>query len=273
MTGYVLATEADDVERRRMGLLFDYHGAVSIEVLEATEVSRGWRCLEVGAGGGDITRWLANRIDHGGAVVAVDLETHWLEPLKSDVLDVRRGDFEQLDLGQASFDLVIAQMVLLHLPDPAKACRRFVELTAPGGQIVIHDADFSPLALAEATALEAAGLAVMTDVMRAAGVDVKLGPRIPELLEAAGTTIEQVETRPGDPLHDGRIAAQISAITIERFRDRTDVPDEAIDAAVAALRNPDRQFTGPTRWVIRARRTKTDRDGSAARAQPGKVRT
>jgi ubiquinone/menaquinone biosynthesis C-methylase UbiE len=254
MTGYVLATEADDVERRRMGLLFDYHGAVSIEMLEATGVSRGWRCLEVGAGGGDITRWLANRIDRDGAVVAVDLETHWLEPLKSDVVDVRRGDFEQLDLGQASFDLVIAQMVLLHLPDRAKACRRFVELTAPGGQIVIHDADFSPLALAEATALEAAGLAVMTDVMRAAGVDVTLGPRIAELLEAAGTTIEQVETRPGDPLHDGRIAAEISAITIEHFRDRTDVPDEAIDAVVAALRNPDRQLTGPTRWVIRARR-------------------
>jgi ubiquinone/menaquinone biosynthesis C-methylase UbiE len=254
MTGYVLATEADDVERRRMGLLFDYHGAVTLEVLEAAGVSRGWRCLEVGAGGGDITRWLANRIDRSGAVVAVDLETRWLEPLKSDVVEVRRGDFEQLDLDRASFDLVVAQMVLLHLPDPAEACRRLVELARPGGQIVIHDADFSPLALAEATAWEAAGLAVMTDVMRAAGVDLILGPKVAGLLQAAGTTIEQVESRPSDHPHDGRIAAEISAITIERFRNRTDRPDEATDAVLAALRNPARQFTGPTRWVIRARR-------------------
>ena len=253
MTGYVLGSESDDVERRRMALLFAYHGALTIEVLEAAGVSGGWRCLEVGAAGGDITRWLANRVAPGGSVVAVDLETHWVEPLAGEVVEVRRGDFGQLDLGRASFDLVVAQMLLLHLPNPAKACRRFVELTAPAGQIVIHDADFTPVALAYASASEAAGLAVMPDVMRAAGIDLALGPKVAGLLEAAGATIEQVDTRPGDTLEDGRVAGEISAITIERFRDRAEVPDEAIDAALAALSDPERQLTGPTRWVVRAR--------------------
>jgi ubiquinone/menaquinone biosynthesis C-methylase UbiE len=253
MTDYVLAADADAVERRRMALLFAYHGAATVEMLEASGVSQGWQCLEVGAGGGDITRWLANRVARGGTVVAVDLETRWLEPLKGDVVDVRRGDFMELDFGQMRFDLVVAQMVLLHLPNPAVACRRFVELTAPGAQIVIHDVDFTPLALADATASEAMGLAVMTDVMTAAGVDLTLGPKVAHLLEAAGATVEQIETRPAETPRDARVAAEISAITIERFRNRTDVPREAIDAAVAALGDPDRRLTGPTRWVIRAR--------------------
>ncbi len=253
MTDYVLATDADDAERRRMALLFAYHGALTIEVLEAAGVSHGWRCLEIGAGGGEITRWLANRVAPGGSVVAVDLETHWVEPLAGEVVEVRRGDFAQLDFARASFDLVVAQMLLLHLPSPTEACRRFTELTAPGGQIVIHDADFTALTLADATASEAAGLAVMSDVMRAAGIDLALGPKVAGLLEAAGTTIEQVETRPGDTREDGRIAGEISAVTIDRFRDRTEVPDEAIDAAMAALRDPERRLAGPTRWVVRAR--------------------
>jgi SAM-dependent methyltransferase len=199
VTDYVLATEPDDVERRRMALLFAYHGGLTIEVLQAAGVRRGWRCLEIGAGGGDITRWLANRVAPGGSVVAVDLQTHWLEPLADEIVQVRRGDFGQLDLGQASFDLVVAQMLLLHLSNPAQACRRFVELTAPGGQIVIHDADFTALALADASTSEAAGLEVMVDVMGAAGIDVELGPKIVDLLRAAGATIEQVEKLPATP--------------------------------------------------------------------------
>ncbi len=253
MSDYVLASEPDDVERRRMALLFGYHGALTIEVLDASGISRGWRCLEIGAGGGDITRWLADRVAPDGSVVAVDLETHWLEPLAGEVVEVRRGDFGQLDLGQASFDLVVAQMLLLHLPDPAEACRRFVELAAPDGQIVIHETDFTPLTLADATASEAAGLVVMTDVMRAAGIDLALGPKVAGLLEAAGATVEQAETRPSDTFADGRLAAEITAITIERFRDRTEVPPETIDAALAALRDSERRLTGPTRWVVRAR--------------------
>jgi SAM-dependent methyltransferase len=101
VTEYVLATEPDDVERRRMALLFAYHGWLTIEVLEAAGVSRGWRCLEVGAGGGDITRWLAKMVTPGGSVVAVDLETRWIESLTSDVVEVRRGDFGKLDFGRA----------------------------------------------------------------------------------------------------------------------------------------------------------------------------
>jgi hypothetical protein len=141
----------------------------------------------------------------------------------------------------------------MHLPDPRSACRRFVELVRGGGQIVIHDADFGPVALADATELEAEGLAVMTDVMREAGLDVALGPDLASMLEAAGATVEHVEERPCETREDERAAKEITAITIERFRDRAGASSDAIAAALAALTDEKRRFTGPTRWVVRAR--------------------
>ena len=253
MAEYVLASAADEIERRRMALLFSYHGRFTIDVLAAAGVSAGWRCLEVGAGGGDITRWLAQRVAPGGAVLAVDLETRWVEPLAGDVVQVRRGDVLQLDLDAHAHDLLVAQMLLLHLPDPAPACRRFVDLVKPGGQIVVHDADFSAVTLADASEPEAHGLAVMVDVMRDARVDTALGPKVAALLEAAGATIEQVVVRPCETTDDARAAGEITAITLERFRDRSRAPVGALDAAVAALRDPGRHLTGPTRWIVRAR--------------------
>jgi hypothetical protein len=119
VTDYVRATEADNAERWRMALLYAHHGVLTIEALKATGVSNGWRWLDVGARG----RW-----HHA---VASGPCRRWR--------------------------IVVAQILLLHLPNPQEACRRFVEPTAPGGQIVIYDAEFTPLALANASSSESAG--------------------------------------------------------------------------------------------------------------------
>jgi hypothetical protein len=42
-------------------------------------VGPGSRCLEIGAGGGSVAFWLAERVAPGGTVVATDLETDFLE--------------------------------------------------------------------------------------------------------------------------------------------------------------------------------------------------
>jgi SAM-dependent methyltransferase len=253
MSTYVLATDPDERERRRMDLLFRYHGAATIEALQASGLRPGSHALEVGPGGGDITRWLAERVRPHGRVVAVDLETQWIEHLAGPVVEIRRGDFEHLDLPPAGFDVIVAQMLLIHLSDPARACRRFLELAVPGAQIVIHDADFTPLHLDGATPEEAAGIAVMVDVMRSAGIDVAIGPELPRMLEAAGAIVEAVDVRPCHSREDAHIAAQITAITIDRFRTRTSTPAEHVERALAALADPHRFLTGPTRWIVRAR--------------------
>jgi hypothetical protein len=118
---------------------------------------------------------------------------------------------------------------------------------------LVHDADFTPLRLEDATPDEAAGVAVMVDVMRDAGVDVAIGPKVPRMLEGAGAAVEAVEVRPCESREDAAIAAEITAITIDRFRARTATPASHVEKALAALADPRRSFTGPTRWVVRAR--------------------
>jgi SAM-dependent methyltransferase len=256
MTDYVLAHAGDERERERLTLLERFHGPLTVAQLEPL-VRPGWRCLEAGAGGGGMTTWLAERVAPGGSVLAVDLETHWLERLRSAVIDVRALDITTDKLPSDTFDLVLARMLLLHLPDPAEACRQLLATARSDATLVVQDADFTAVALDDASALEAEGLRTMTDMMRASGVDLALGPNLPALLESAGADVVTIDNSPS-PGHGNGLAARIVAITIERFRARSisnGTTSAAIDAAISALRDPNRSFTGPTQWIVRARPT------------------
>jgi ubiquinone/menaquinone biosynthesis C-methylase UbiE len=124
-----------------MALLDEYHGPLTVALLAAAGVGPGWCCLEVGAGSGAMTSRLAERVAPGGHVLAVDRETHDLEPLTSEIVEVRQGDITTMHLPPASFDLVVAQMLVLHLPDPSGTVRRLLAATGPTGRLIIHDAD------------------------------------------------------------------------------------------------------------------------------------
>jgi SAM-dependent methyltransferase len=254
MAEYVLSHAGEERERERLELLERFHGPLTAAQLEGV-VRPGWRCLEAGAGGGGMTSWLAERVTPGGSVLAVDLETHWLERLRSETVEVRTLDITTEELPHNAFDLVLARMLLLHLRDPPAACRRLLASARKGATIIVHDADFAPVALADASAAEVEGLRTMTDTMTSAGVDLSLGPKLARLIESVGAEVVEVTSSPS-PACGGELAAQIVAITIERFRERAEsngTRSTAIDAALGALHDPSRGFTGPTQWIVRAR--------------------
>ncbi len=91
MTEYLLSQRsAPDLERHRLGLLQEFHDPLSVRQLEAIGVGEGWRCLDAGAGGGSLTRILAERVGATGSVLAIDLDTTLLEGLASERVEVRR---------------------------------------------------------------------------------------------------------------------------------------------------------------------------------------
>ena len=196
MSGYVLTHGGDDAGRRRLAMLDAFHGPMTIRGLQASGVRPGWRCLEVGAGSGAMTAWLAERVGPDGRVLAIDIDTEWLEPLRSETVEVRRADITTAELPASSFDLVLARMLLLHLPDPIETCRRFLAALAPGGQLIVQDADFGPVALQDATDAKADGLAAMNTTMRLAGVHLALGPELEAMLQALGAHMLQVDCEP-----------------------------------------------------------------------------
>jgi SAM-dependent methyltransferase len=111
------------------------------ELLEGLGVGEGWRCLEVGAGGGSVSEWLADRVGPSGHVVAADVSLRFLTAIERDNLEARELDILGGDLPEGKFDLVYARLVAEHLGTPAvKAMARCVK---PGGLLVLEDYDWS----------------------------------------------------------------------------------------------------------------------------------
>jgi SAM-dependent methyltransferase len=137
---YDNARAAQDQRLRTLEALFD---PGTIDELEARGVGRGWSCLEVGAGGGSIALWLADRVAPDGAVLATDLDTTVLDGLSHPNLSVRVHDLLEDELPEAAFDLVHARLLIAWLPDPREALGRLIAALKPGGWLLAEDLDFA----------------------------------------------------------------------------------------------------------------------------------
>ena len=80
------------VQLHRLRALEAALDAQTTELLDSIGLDRGWRCLEVGAGGGSIADWLCHRVAPEGTVLATDLDTSVLGELSRPNLEVRVHD-------------------------------------------------------------------------------------------------------------------------------------------------------------------------------------
>jgi ubiquinone/menaquinone biosynthesis C-methylase UbiE len=74
--------------------------------LDGVGIKEGWRCLEIGAGGGSIARWMADRVGVTGQVVATDIDPRHLATDGRTNIEVRTHDVATQPLPDATFDLV-----------------------------------------------------------------------------------------------------------------------------------------------------------------------
>lgn len=137
-------------EGRRLEQLEALGDPVTISALEALGVGPGWRCAELGAGGGSIVRWLADRVGTEGAVTAVDRDTTRLTDLaRRENVEVVEGDLAAMGLPESAFDLVHTRSVLMHLEDPDRVVRNAVASLRPGGRVLFEESDGAPGAAVE----------------------------------------------------------------------------------------------------------------------------
>jgi SAM-dependent methyltransferase len=100
----------------------------------------GARCLEVGAGGGSVSCWLAEQVGDDGSVVASDLVPDRIpdHPRLTRVAhDLTVGPWPESMSG--GFDLIVARMLLSHLPQRLQVVGRLVDRLAPGGVLLLED--------------------------------------------------------------------------------------------------------------------------------------
>src|SRR5688572_16327000 len=108
---YALPNEWEQA-RRRLELIEECYDPGTIRRFSQIGVGPGWRCLEVGAGGGSITRWLCDRVRPTGRVVAVDIDTRFVEDIAADNLEVQQVDVTTAELPRDTFDVVHTRAVL-----------------------------------------------------------------------------------------------------------------------------------------------------------------
>jgi SAM-dependent methyltransferase len=147
--GYRLAAAGrEEAEDERLDLLEQIYDPASRS--RRMVVQPGWRCLEVGAGRGSMAAWLAEQVGPTGYVVAVDIDTRYLEKLDLPNLEAVQHnilDDPLADLGPGSFDLVCSRLMLFHLIGRQEdAIRQMTECLHPGGWLIDEDADWGTAA-------------------------------------------------------------------------------------------------------------------------------
>ena len=84
------------------------------------------------------------------------------------------------------FDLVYARLLLYHLPERETVLRRLWDAVAPGGHLLIQDYDLRSVSVLPTLDSFEELRRVVVEAFSAAGCDVQIGARLPELFAHAG---------------------------------------------------------------------------------------
>lgn len=158
--------------RRRLALLEHALDPATFRHLAEIGVGHGWKCLDLGAGGGSVCEWLCDRVGDNGRVTALDLDTRFVAALPHKNLEVREEDIHTADLGVGTFDLVHTRWTLMHIADRDRIIPKLVASLRPGGVLFLEEADALPLRMLDRTGFRAASLKVFPVIApRGAHVD------------------------------------------------------------------------------------------------------
>ena len=197
-------------------------------------IGTGARCLEVGAGGGSIARWLCEVVGDSGHVVATDIDVRSLEAIQCPPsLQVRRHDIVHDPLGVGGFDLVHARLVLEHLPERDAVLTKLTRALRPGGWIVVEDVDYvSAVPISDLGRTEHEhSQSVRLREFAANGIAHYLGRELPARLRANGLVDVDNEGRVWI-MEGGSPGARWFRLSMAHLRTRLVGPDKLTDTEV-----------------------------------------
>ena len=119
------------------------HSGVTRWGLDHVAIDRGWRILDVGCGGGQTVRTLADAtdqivcgIDYSPASAATAHATN-ADLIKAGRVLIANGSVSKLPFAADTFDLITAVETFYYWPDPVADLREVQRVLKPGGQLVI----------------------------------------------------------------------------------------------------------------------------------------
>lgn len=192
-------------------------------LLDQVNLSEGMTCLDVGCGGGDVTRELARRVAPAGKAVGFDIDETKLEIASEEAaeqgltnVEFRLSDVREIPTAP-EYDLVYSRFLLTHLADPVSAVRSFLKQLRPTGFLVLEDIDFSgSFAYPKSPAFERF-FDLYNTVVRHRGGDPNMGQRLPGLLHDCG--IQELKVSVVQPTGLQGEVKQLNGLTMENIAD------------------------------------------------------
>ena len=125
------------------GLRDDVYRRPLATALDRLAIGPGWTCVDVGAGGGDVSVALAEIVGHDGRVYSVDSDPS----ARDEVAEVAAAHSQVLAITQAGedlrlpepVDLAFCRFLLLHVLEPARVLARMASAVRPGGWVVAQE--------------------------------------------------------------------------------------------------------------------------------------
>jgi SAM-dependent methyltransferase len=190
-----------------------------------------------------------------------DLSTRFLSGAYPPHVEILEGDICSVPLRDASFDLVHARYVLLHVSDVDRALSAMLASLKPGGWLVLEEPDFSA---SRAASGDAAAMAAVTRVNQAIrvmyerlGMDYALGLTLPARLQRLGMADLSVEQDvPLCPGGSGMARMmRLSALQLqEKYRATGVVTDADIEAYCRFAEDPHSWAVYYATVAVRARK-------------------
>ncbi len=143
---YIASNSGLEEERERLRLFEQTWDGTTIRHLETLPLTPGNRCLNIGAGYGSITGWLAGKVGTAGKVVATDIRTELHRPVNHPV-EVRRHDILHDELEANYYDLACCRVLLQHVPEPELALANMVRAVKAGGWVLAEEFDSNSVQL------------------------------------------------------------------------------------------------------------------------------
>lgn len=265
MSNYIFDNAAPQAGQR-FSSLETLHDPWTIRHLEATGIGPGWQCWEVGAGGGSIAAWLAERCGPEGHVLVTDIDPRFLAKsaaLDRHTIEIQRHDLVNDPLPAQTFDLIHARLVLIHLPAREQVIDRLVTALKPGGWLVLDEYDTTLLDMSyptrdiAATALFRKMGTAQAQLLEARGVDRAWGRKLYRRLQAHGLVDVSMEGH--ITVWEGRSpGANLNRANFEQIREEAInaglITNEEIDQVLILLDDPDFAVSSYVMFTARGRR-------------------
>ncbi len=205
----------------RLDVLSSVMGPVTSALLLRAGVMTGDRCVDVGCGGGHVTRQVARLVGPRGSVLGIDLDADVIALARQDAnteglenIAFHVGDATSIPDGP--YDAAYARFLLSHVTDSGTVLSAMVDSVAPGGLVILEDTDFAGgLSYPPCPAYNRFCELVRQTVRRRGG-NADIGPALPALLRRAG--INQVTLGVSQPAALTGEVKFLIRLTLERIR-------------------------------------------------------